>query len=609
VSADRLAGGRTHMCGALRAEDAGAEVVLAGWVARKRDMGGVIFLDLRDREGLVQAVVHPEDSPGAHAVAGGLKMESVVRVTGHARRRPVGTENPALPTGEVEVADAGIEDLSRSDTPPFPVEDRVDVDEALRLKYRYLDLRRPEMTRIMRLRHRALAAIRRYFDEHGFVDVETPMLTKSTPEGARDFIVPSRLQRGKVYALPQSPQQFKQLLMVAGFDRYYQIARCMRDEDLRADRHWEFTQLDMEMSFATEEDVYSVLEPMFVRLWEEILGVQIASQWPRLTYQQSMARYGTDKPDTRYGMELADLTNAFAGSGFRAFAQAVAEGGEVRAFAAPGAAGWGRKDLDALVQEAKSRGAAGLVWIAFEGGAARSPVEKHLSPEEMTAVREATRARDGDLALIVADQPSRVAVALDGLRRIMAERLGLIPEGRWDFLWITDFPMFEWGQEEEKWVAKHHPFTMPTTEDLDPATARARAYDIVLNGYELGSGSIRIHRPDIQSKVFAVLGLSQEEADEKFGHMLEAFRYGVPPHAGFAFGIDRVVMMLAGTENIRDVIAFPKTSSGQELLTGAPSVPAPDQLAQLGLRFVEDAKGAGPVEAGHTAFEGPRHPR
>jgi aspartyl-tRNA synthetase len=590
VSAEQLAGGRTHMCGALRAEDAGAEVVLAGWVARKRDMGGVIFVDLRDREGLVQVVAHPEDSPGAHAVAGDLKTESVVRVTGQARRRPAGTENPSLPTGQVEVAAVGIEELSRSDTPPFPVEDRVEAEETLRLKYRYLDLRRPEMTRIMRLRHRALAAIRRFFDQRGFVDVETPMLTKSTPEGARDFVVPSRLQRGKVYALPQSPQQFKQLLMVAGFDRYYQIARCMRDEDLRADRHWEFTQLDMEMSFASEEDVFDVLEPMFAQVWEEIVGVHIASPWPRLTYQESMARYGTDKPDTRYGMELADLTNVFAGSSFRAFAQAVANGGEVRAFAAPGAAGWSRKDLDGLVQEAKSRGAAGLVWIAFEGGAARSPVEKHLSAEEVGAVQESTGARDGDLALVVADQPSRVAVALDGLRRIMAERLGLVPEGRWDFLWITDFPMFEWGQEEAKWVAKHHPFTMPATEDLDPTTAKARAYDIVLNGYELGSGSIRIHRPEIQSKVFEVLGLSPEEAEEKFGHMLQAFRYGVPPHAGFAFGIDRVVMMLAGTENIRDVIAFPKTSSGQELLTGAPSAPAPEQLAQLALRFVEDAK-------------------
>lgn len=590
MSPGLLPGGRTHMCGALRLEDAGGEVVLAGWLARKRDMGGVVFLDVRDREGLVQVVVHPQDSPEAHAVAEGLKAESVIRIMGTVRRRPEGTQNPALPTGEVEVAASGIEELSRSDTPPFPVEDRVDVDESLRLRYRYLDLRRPEMTRILRLRHRMLASIRRFFDEREFVDVETPMLTKSTPEGARDFIVPSRLQRGKVYALPQSPQQFKQLLMVAGIDRYYQIARCMRDEDLRADRHWEFTQLDLEMSFVSEEDVYEVLESMFARLWQEVLGLDLAAPWPRLTYEESMARYGTDKPDTRFGMELADLTTIFAGSGFRAFAQVVADGGQIRGFAAPGAAGWSRKDLDGLVQEAKSRQAGGLVWIAYEGGAARSPVEKHLSEQEVAAVRAATGAGEGDLALIVAGDPSRVAVALDGIRRIMAERLGLIPEGRWNFLWVTEFPMFEWSDEEAKWVAKHHPFTMPATQDLDPATAKARAYDIVLNGYELGSGSIRIHRSDVQSRVFEILGLSREEAEEKFGHMLEAFRYGVPPHGGFAFGLDRVAMMLAGTENIRDVIAFPKTSSGQELLTGAPSAPSQEQLDQLGFRFAPDRK-------------------
>jgi aspartyl-tRNA synthetase len=393
-----------------------------------------------------------------------------------------------------------------------------------------------------------------------------------------------------VYALPQSPQQFKQLLMVAGVDRYYQIARCMRDEDLRADRHWEFTQLDLEMSFVSEEDVYSVLESMFSTVWKDVLGIELPLPWPRLTYEESMARFGTDKPDTRYGMELADLTAAFAGSSFRAFAQVVADGGAVQALAAPGAAGWSRKDLDGLIQEAKSRGAAGLVWMAFEEGRARSPVERHLSADEVAAVRSATRAVDGDLVLLVADRPSRVAVALDGLRRLMAERLQLVPEGSWNFLWVTDFPMFEWGEEEGRWVAKHHPFTMPTTDDLEPASAKARAYDIVLNGYELGSGSIRIHRPEIQSKVFDVLGLSRAEAEEKFGHMLEAFRYGVPPHGGFAFGIDRVVMMLAGTDNIRDVIAFPKTSSGQELLTGAPSVPSQDQLDLLGIRLVEERK-------------------
>jgi len=573
------------MCGELRAEHAGQEVVLAGWVARRRDHGGVVFLDLRDREGLVQVVAHPEEAPEAHRVASGVKNESVLRVVGEVRRRPEGTANPSLGTGEVEVAASAIEVLAESDTPPFPVEDRVDVDEVLRLTYRYLDLRRPEMTRIMRLRHRVFSAIRRYFDERGFVDVETPMLTKSTPEGARDFLVPSRLQRGRVYALPQSPQQFKQLLMVAGIDRYYQLVRCFRDEDLRADRHWEFTQLDVEMSFASEEDVYEVLEGMFARVWLEILGVEIAVPFPRLTYHESLRRYGSDKPDTRYGMELAELTAAFRGSGFRAFAGAVEGGGVVKGFAAPGAASWPRKELDALVNEAKSRGAAGLVWLAVVGSEIRSPVVAHLSPDEIGAVASATGAADGDLVLLVADREDRVNVALDGLRRLMASRLGLVPEDRWDFLWITEFPMFEWSDEEGKWVSVHHPFTMPATDDLDPETSKARAYDIVLNGFELGSGSIRIHLPDLQRRVFDQLGISPEEAEEKFGHMLEAFRYGVPPHGGFAFGLDRVVMLLAGRENIRDVIAFPKTASGTELLTGAPSEPSPDQLGLLGMRF------------------------
>jgi aspartyl-tRNA synthetase len=573
------------MCGELRAEHAGHEVVLAGWLARRRDHGGVVFLDVRDREGLVQVVAHPEEAPEAHRVASDVKNESVVRVIGEVRRRPEGTANPSLGTGEVEVAASAIEVLAESETPPFPVEDRVDVDEVLRLTYRYLDLRRPEMTRVMRLRHRVFAAIREYFDQRGFVDVETPMLTKSTPEGARDFLVPSRLQRGKVYALPQSPQQFKQLLMVAGMDRYYQLVRCFRDEDLRADRHWEFTQLDLEMSFATEEDVYEVLEGMFARVWREILGVEVSVPFPRLTYQESLRRYGSDKPDTRYGMELAELTETFNGSGFRAFAGAVASGGVVKGFAAPGAASWSRKELDALVNEAKSRGAAGLVWLAVSGSEIKSPVVAHLSPDELGAVASATGAGDGDLVLLVADSEDRVNVALDGLRRLMASRLGLVPEDRWDFLWITDFPMFEWSEDERRWVSVHHPFTMPTTDDLDPETSKARAYDIVLNGFELGSGSIRIHRPDLQRRVFDQLGISREEAEEKFGHMLEAFRYGVPPHGGFAFGLDRVVMLLAGRENIRDVIAFPKTASGTELLTGAPSEPSPDQLDLLGMRF------------------------
>jgi aspartyl-tRNA synthetase len=412
------------------------------------------------------------------------------------------------------------------------------------------------------------------------------MLTKSTPEGARDFLVPSRLQRGKVYALPQSPQQFKQLLMVAGMDRYYQLVRCFRDEDLRADRHWEFTQLDLEMSFATEDDVYEVLEGMFARLWSEMLGVEIAAPFPRLTYDDAMRRYGSDKPDTRFGMELTDLTEDFASSAFRAFASAVAGGGVVKGFAAPGAASWSRKDLDALVNEAKSRGAAGLVWIAWAGGDPKSPVISHLSPEELRLIAAKTGAGEGDVVLLVADKPDRVHVALDGLRRLMAARLGLVPQDRWNFLWVTEFPMFEWSDDEGKWVSKHHPFTMPLDEDLDPETTKARAYDIVLNGIELGSGSIRIHRPDLQSKVFDRLGISRQDAQEKFGHMLEAFRYGVPPHGGFAFGLDRVVMLLAGRENIRDVIAFPKTASGIEPLTGAPAAPSQEQLDLLGIRFV-----------------------
>ncbi len=575
------------MCGGLRAEHAGQTVRLAGWVGHRRDHGGVVFLDLRDREGVIQVVAHPEDEPDAHRVGSEVKGESVVQVTGVVRLRPTGTANPSLPTGDVEVAATTIQVLAESETPPFPVEDRVEVDETLRLKYRYLDLRRPEMTSVLRRRHAIFRSIRGFFDHRGFVEVETPALTRSTPEGARDFLVPSRLQRGKVYALPQSPQQFKQLLMVAGMDRYYQLARCYRDEDLRADRHWEFTQLDVEQSFTTEEDVYELMESMFVRLWADVLDEELPAPFPRLTFEESLRRYGSDKPDTRYGMELADLTTAFGGSGFRAFASVVEAGGIVKGFAAPGAAAWSRKDLDGLVTEATSRGAAGLVWVAFEGSQVRSPVEKHLSAAEIGGIRAATGAGDGDLAVLVADQPSRVNVALDGLRRLLAARLGLIPDGRWNFLWVTEMPMFEWGEEEGRWVAAHHPFTSPASDDLDPATAKARAYDITLNGFELGSGSIRIHRPDLQRKMFDALGLPREEAEEKFGHLLTAFRYGVPPHGGIALGLDRVVMLLTGRDNIRDVIAFPKTQSGSEILTGAPSEPSTGQLDLLGMRFVD----------------------
>ncbi|HEV3474219.1 MAG TPA: aspartate--tRNA ligase [Actinomycetota bacterium] len=575
---------RTRSCGGLRAEDAGTDVVLAGWVAHQRDHGGVLFVDLRDREGPVQVVFHPDEQPQAHAAASRLRTESVVRVEGAVRRRPDGTVNPDLPTGEVEVAARAVGVLSEADTPPFPIEDRVHADEKLRLRHRYLDLRRPEMASLLRLRHRAVAAIRRFFDEHGFVEVETPMLTRSTPEGARDFLVPARLQPGTFYALPQSPQLFKQILMVAGVERYYQIVRCFRDEDLRADRQPEFTQLDVELSFVAEEDVQELIEAMLAALWRETIDVEVKTPFPRLRYAEAVEKYGTDKPDTRFGMELATLSDAFKGTGFRAFAGVLDKGGEVRGFAAPGGASLSRSELDGLVTEAQSRGASGLVWIAFAGSEVRSPVEKHLSSDEIEAVRRATGAGDGDLALLVADTPTRTNSVLDGLRRLLADRLDMVPEGTWDFLWITEPPLFE-RNEEGSWVPVIHPFTSPASDDLDPATATSRGYDVVLNGWELGGGSIRIHDPAIQRKVFEILGYSDDEARERFGFLLEAFRYGVPPHGGIAFGVDRLVAMLAGRDNIRDVIAFPKTQSGADLLTGAPGPVDDAQLGELGIRL------------------------
>jgi aspartyl-tRNA synthetase len=587
---------RTHACGHLRAGDAEAEVSLCGWVAHRRDHGGVTFIDLRDREGAVQLVFHPDEAPDAHQTAQSLGAEDVVRVTGMVRLRPDGMINPGLDTGEIEVAATGLVILSESDTPPFPIEDRTEANEDLRLKYRYLDLRRPEMTQMLALRHRVISTIREYLDERGFVDVETPMLGRSTPEGARDFLVPARLFPGAFYALPQSPQQLKQLLMVAGQDRYYQIVRCFRDEASRADRGFEFTQLDLEMSFVDEEDIFSLMEPLFARLVRDVHRVEVPTPFPRLTYREVIDRYGSDKPDLRYGMELADLDGIFAGTGFNAFASVVTSGGRIQAIAAPGGGQLSRKELDELVVETKGRGAAGLVWMVVEETGVRSPVEKHLSPEEIAGVLEATGASPGDLLLIVADRPDRVAVALDGLRRTLAARLGLVREGEWRYLWVTQPPLFEWSDDDQRWSAQHHPFTAPLTDDLSPETAKARAYDIVLNGFELGSGSVRIHRPDLQRKVFEALGLSSEEIDEKFGHLITAFRYGVPPHAGIAPGIDRLVMVLTGKEAIRDVIAFPKAQSGFDPLTGAPAPVSDEQLRDLGLRLAEPPKAQQPAK-------------
>jgi aspartyl-tRNA synthetase len=574
---------RTHACGELRKEDAGAAVALCGWVWRRRDHGGVTFVDLRDREGLVQLVFHPEDAPNAHAAAQHLGSETVVRVAGEVRSRPEGTVNPELPTGEVEVAVAEVEVLSQADTPPFVIEDRIEASEELRLRYRYLDLRRPEMTKVLELRHAINRIIRDEMEARGFLEVETPLLGRSTPEGARDFLVPSRLWPGTFYALPQSPQQLKQLLMVAGQDRYYQIVRCLRDEQPRADRSFEFTQLDVEMSFVDEEDVFAVIEPLYARIVREIAGVDVPTPFPRMTHREMLSRFGSDKPDLRYGMELSDLREVFAGTGFRAFGSVLGDGGLVKGLSAPDGAELSRKELDDLVQVAKSRGAAGLVWIVVEPDEIRSPVEKHLSAAEVQGVRTATGAGPGDLVLIVADRPDRANVALDGLRRHMAERLGLIPEGEWRFCWLVEPPLFEWSEEEGKWVSAHHPFTSPATDDLNPETATSRGYDLVLNGYEVGGGSIRIHRPDVQHRVFEVLGLSEEEIQEKFGHLLQAFRFGVPPHGGIAMGIDRLVMLMAGKDTIRDVTAFPKAQSGADPLTGAPAPASDEQLRELGI--------------------------
>ena len=577
---------RTHACGDLRADDVGAPVTLCGWVWRRRDHGGVTFVDLRDRQGLVQLVFHPEKASEAHADAQHLGSETVVRVTGEVRERPAGTVNPELPTGEVEVAVSGLEVLSEAETPPFVIEDRIEASEELRLRFRYLDLRRPEMTKVLALRHTINRIVREEMEARGFLEVETPILGRSTPEGARDFMVPSRLWPGTFYALPQSPQQLKQLLMVAGQDRYYQIVRCLRDEQPRADRSFEFTQLDVEMSFVDQEDVFAVIEPLYARVVRETQGVDVGIPFPRMTYEEMVSRFGTDKADLRYGMELVELGEVFADTGFRAFASVLSDGGLVKGLAAPGGAELSRKELDDLVQVAKSRGAAGLVWIAFEDDGIRSPVEKHLSADEIEGVRKATDAGPGDLVLIVADRPDRTHVALDGLRRFMADRLGLFPEGEWRFCWLVDPPLFEWSEDEGKWVSAHHPFTAPATEDLNPETARSRGYDLVLNGYEVGGGSIRIHRPDVQHRVFEVLGLSDEEIEEQFGHLLNAFRYGVPPHGGIAMGIDRLVMLMAGKETIRDVTAYPKAQSGADPLTGAPAPASGEQLRELGLAVI-----------------------
>jgi aspartyl-tRNA synthetase len=595
VTRPMLGSMRSHGCGTLRATDAGAEVRLAGWAARRRDHGGVVFLDLRDASGTVQVVVHPDQAPEAAAAAHAVRLEDCLRVTGKVAARPPGNENADLPTGAVEVIAGDLEVLSPSATPPFPIEDRTEVDEVLRLQYRYLDLRRPSAQRVLRMRAAAISAIRRVLEERGFLDVETPYLTRSTPEGARDFLVTTHLQPGEMYALPQSPQLFKQLLMVSGLERYYQIVRCFRDEALRADRQPEFTQVDLELSFLDEEDVYQVGEALMATVWRDVLGVELAPPFPRLTYAEAMRRFGSDKPDLRYGMELIDLGQVFATTEVGVFASGLSSKGSVLGLKVDGGADLSRRQLDALAELARSRGARGLAWVVVEADGLRSPLDRFFSDDERAGLRRASGAQPGDLLLIAADRTAVARTVLGDLRTRLAAERGLIPEGRWEFLWVTEFPMFEWNQDEDRWAAAHHPFTQPSAKWADtfaevPEEATARAYDMVLNGVELGSGSIRIHRADMQRRVFDKLGISQEEARERFGFFLRGLEYGAPPHGGFAFGLDRVVSLMAGVGSIREVIAFPKTQSGADPLTGAPAEIPDDQLAEVGLRRLPPPK-------------------
>ncbi len=596
---------KTHNCGELRKEHIGRRVTLAGWVDRRRDHGGLIFIDLRDREGIVQVAFNPETSPGGHDVASRLRAEYVVKVTGEVVGRPPGTENPRLPTGEVEVQaeTAGILNYSR--TPPFYINEEAEVDENLRLRYRYLDLRRPVMQRAVRLRHHVVRFIRDFLDASGFIEIETPILIKSTPEGARDYLVPSRVHPGKFYALPQSPQQLKQLLMVAGMEKYYQIARCFRDEDTRADRQPEFTQLDLEMSFVDDEDILELMERMFVSMVEAVTPeLRLVRPFPRLTYAEVMARYGTDKPDLRFGLEISDLTDLLKDSEFTVFISAIAGGGTVKGIRAPGCGGYSRRQLDELTRIAQSCKAAGLVTVALgeAGGGGlegltmemvRSAVGKHLTIEQVKAMARRLEADPGDLLLIVAGKTEVVHNALGALRLEIAHRLGLANPGVLAFAFVRNFPLLRKDEETGNWDSEHHPFTRPWDEDLDlldtdPGKVRSKHYDMVCNGYEIGGGSLRIHTAELQRKVFRLLGYTEGEIEERFGHMLEAFAYGAPPHGGIALGIDRIVMLLARRETIREVIAFPKTQSAVDLTFNAPAPVTEEQLAELHIQLRQE---------------------
>jgi aspartyl-tRNA synthetase len=585
---------RTHSCGELGAAEVGRDVVLMGWVQRRRDHGGVIFVDLRDREGITQVVFNPEMAPEVHAKAHVIRSEFVLGVRGRVRHRPEGMVNPNLATGAIEVLVVELKILNAAQNPPFLVEDNVEVSEATRLKHRHVDLRRPRLQRNLMLRHRAAASVRATLNGLGFLDLETPFLTRSTPEGARDYLVPSRVNPGMFYALPQSPQLFKQLFMISGFDRYYQIVRCFRDEDLRADRQPEFTQIDIEMSFVGEEDVMGVAEAMMVAIFKQILDLDLPTPFPRLSYDEAMGRYGLDKPDTRFGLELKDISDIVAGSGFKVFAEAVGKGGIVKALNAKGCSGLSRKEIDDLTAFVAVYRAKGMAWIKVREDDWQSPIAKFFTAAEKQALTARVDMQPGDVVFFVADQAGVVNDSLGQLRNHLGQKLGLIDPKRFNFLWVTRFPMFEYDEVEKRYQALHHPFTAPLEEDYEkletaPLAVKSRAYDLVLNGFEVGGGSIRIHQRELQERIFKTLGMDPEGYEEKFGFLLSALDSGAPPHGGIAFGLDRLVMLLCGESSIRDVIAFPKTQKAACLLTSAPSIPAQAQLDELFIRIRQTA--------------------
>lgn len=581
---------RTHECGILRGEHAGERVVLKGWVQRRRDFGGLIFIDLRDRSGIVQIVFTPENSQEALDLADSFRTEYVIEVEGEVKRRADDMINPNMETGMVEVYVDKVELINKAKTTPFQIEDRIVVNEDLRLKYRYLDLRRPVMYNTFKMRSDVTKVIRNFLQDEGFLEVETPILTKSTPEGARDYLVPSRVHEGEFYALPQSPQLFKQLLMVSGFEKYFQIARCFRDEDLRADRQPEFTQIDMEMSFMTQEEILDLNERLIQKVMKDIKDIEIPRPFQRMKYDEAMARYGSDKPDVRFGLELIQLSDVVEGCNFKVFAQTVEAGNEVKGLNIKGANDkYSRKDLDELTKYVGRYGAKGLAWMKVTEEGLTGPIGKFFQDEFGQKLMERMGAEPGDTLVFVADKRSVVADSLGALRKKLGKDLGLIDESQFAFLWITDWPLLEYSEEEGRYTAAHHPFTRPFEEDLEkmataPGEVRAQAYDIVLNGYELGGGSLRIYEKDLQEKMFEVLGFTKEQANEQFGFLMDAFEYGVPPHGGIAFGLDRLVMLLAGRDNLRDTIAFPKTASASDLMTEAPSEVSEAQLDELHIK-------------------------